>query len=206
MDLPDHPDRPEAVHLSLATRHFPLKVTLLPRILARFADSPGTEAGAAPGLPVDQLVQRLRGWSDPDDQPLDAVLGGGQPGGDTTPPAPREAALLRWVGTAHDRWERDYPLEEELARLLRRLKPLTAALAISDPQFLVPGRHPVHRLLDTIQAAAIGWQPSLGRAGTGLLRDAETAVERALGWFDEPALDLDGLVRDLEARLARDLL
>ncbi len=204
MDLPDHPDRPEAVHLSLASRHFPLQVTLLPRVLALFADSPDAQEGAAPGLSVDQLLLRLRGWSDPDDQPLDAVLAGGQLGGDTTPPAHREAALLRWVGTAHDRWERDYPLEEELAQLLRRLKPLTAALAISDPQFLVPGRHPVHRLLDTIQAAAIGWQPSLGRAGTGLVHDAETAVEGALRWFDEPALDLDGLVRDLEARLARE--
>jgi hypothetical protein len=203
VDLPGHPDRPEAVHLSLTARHFPLQVTLLPRVMALFADSPDTEE-EAPGLPVDQVLLRLRGWSDLDDHPLDVVLAGGQLGGDTTPPAPGEAALLRWVGAAHDRWEQDYPLEDELVQLLRRLKPLTAALAISDPQFLVPGRHPVHRLLDTIQAAAIGWQASLGRAGTGLVRDVEAAVERALRWFDEPALDLDGLVRELEARLARD--
>ncbi len=169
--------------------------------MALFADTAGEDSAA---LAREPLLLRLRQWSDLEDCPLDAVLAQGQLGGEDTPVAPGQAALLRWVGAAHSLWERDYPLEAELTALLRRLKPLTAALAVTDPLFLVPGRHPVHRTLDTIQAAAIGWQASLGRAGGGLMRELESTVARALAWFDDTTLDLGALARELEAYLARD--
>jgi hypothetical protein len=201
--LPDNPDHLEAQQLSLSAKQFPLEVTLKPRVVERFADDPDTPADT-PTLERDQLLKRLQQWSDLEDCPLDAILVQGQACGDATAPSRDEVAVLRWVGAAHSHWEQDYPLESELTDRLRQLKPLLAAIAISDPVFLTPGNHPLHCLLDSIQAAAIGWQASLGRAGKALERQIDEAIERALHWFDQPEADLQAIVSELESKLARD--
>lgn len=172
-------------------------------MVERFTDDPGAGDGTST-LSRELLLTRLRQWPDLEDCPLDAILAQGQACGDTTPPAPEEIALLRWLGAAHRQWEHDFPLEAELTQHLRRLKPLLAALAVYDPLFLVPGQHPLHALLDSIQAAAIGWQASLGRAAQGLERQIEESIEKALAWFDRPETDLGAITAALESKLNRD--
>ncbi len=101
-------------------------------------------------------------------------------------------AILQWAGIAFEDWEKRFPLEPPLCSQLRRLKPLAATLALIDPDFLTPGGHPLHRVLDNLQLAAVGWQASLGRAGQALENALVSAVEEALTWFDTRDTDLVG--------------
>ena len=119
-------------------------------------------------------------------------------------PASEQAAVLRWLGAAWQWWEEQYPLEPTLAEEVRRLLPLAEALAVAEPDFLVPGGHPLHQLLDTLQAAAIGWQPRLGRAGQGLERQVHTAINQALARLAQPDTDLAAIGARLEAGAIKD--
>ena len=150
------------------------------------------------------LLQRLRNFADPAQGTLESIQIQGQAAGDLRQPAPGDAARLRWADAAFTLWEYDFPLDPELTKLLRRLKPLCAALAVVDSTFLVPGRHPLHRLLDSVQAASIGWQATLGRAASALQRELNTTVEQALAWFDQPDSDLRPLLKQLEGQLSKD--
>ena len=143
VDLPDRTRHLEAELLNLNARHFPLRVSLLPRVLEEFGDAEGPGAGE-PTLDREQLLDRLRQLDAPAECPLVAVLAMGRARGDPAAPTQEHAALLQWVGAAFDHWERQYPLESELTQSLRRLKPLAAALAVTDTSFLVAGKHPVH--------------------------------------------------------------
>jgi hypothetical protein len=193
----------EAELLNLNARHFPLQVSLLPRVMEQFGDVAGPGPGEA-ALDREQLLDRLRQLDAPAECPLVAVLAMGRARGEPAGPIEEHAALLQWVGAAFDHWERHYPLESELTQSLRRVKPLAAALAVTDTSFLVPGKHPVHRLLDSLQAAAIGWQASLGRAGGGLEQQVDAVVDNILAWFDHPDTDLPAVVTALESHLSKD--
>lgn len=130
-------------------------------------------------------------------------------GGDGAGAAPvqqnrQQLATLNWVKAAFGQWERDYPLEPPLATAVARLKPLAARIAISDLAFFVPGRQPLHRLLDIIQEAAVGWHADLGRAGQGLEQHIQTAVDNALAWIDQPDTDLEAIVTHLARMAERD--
>ena len=80
-----------------------------------------------------------------------------------------------------------------------------ASLAIADPDFFVPGGHPLHQIMDSLQAAAVGWQPSLGRAGQAIETFLVGAVDEALAWFDGRDLDLATLSARVAATSAREL-
>ena len=99
--------------------------------------------------------------------------------GDPATPSREQVAILRWLGKALEIWEKQFPLEGRLAAQVRRLKPLSAALAIMEPWFMQPGAHPMHQLLDNIQARSIGWQSRLDRAGAILEQQVTRAVDQA---------------------------
>jgi hypothetical protein len=123
-----------------------------------------------------------------------------------TPAAPssEQAAVLRWLAAAWQAWEEQFPLESTIADEVRRLKPLAEILAVGEPDFLVPGKHPLHQLLDTLQAAAIGWQPRLGRAGQGLERQLRSAIDQALARMEQPETDLAAIGAALKAGAVKD--
>jgi len=125
--------------------------------------------------------------------------------GNPARPAAEQAAILRWAGRAFDDWEHDFPLEQTLRIQLRRLKPLVASLAIADPDFFIPGGHPLHQMMDSLQAAAVGWQASLGRAGHAIESFLVGAVDEALTRFDQRDLDLAALSTRVVATTAREL-
>jgi hypothetical protein len=125
--------------------------------------------------------------------------------GDPDAPATEQDALLQWLEAAFAHWETSFPLEEPLQSELRRLRPLAAKLASSDPDFLVAGRHPLHQILDTLQLAAVGWQLRLGRVGESLRKQLSTAVEEAVACLDVQKPDLTGLCARVAAAAERDL-
>ncbi len=183
---------------------FPLPCSLRELVLTRYADNDAPSSELLLAGP-EELIQYLRTTRDTALSPLQSVLKQAESSGNLTLPSAEQAAILRWAGRAFDEWERDYPLEEPLRTQLRRLKPLVASLAIADPDFFIPGRHPLHLMMDNLQATAIGWQPSLGRAGQAIESFLVEAVDEALAWFDRRDLDLATLSARVAATSAREL-
>lgn len=104
----------------------------------------------------------------------------------------RQTAVLKWLLQSLAYWEVGYPLEAELREHIRTLLPQLARRALEDDAFARPGEHPAHRVLDTLQAEAVGWQPDMGRAGDTLQRNLQSAIEslrEALENGDNSALD-----------------
>ncbi|MEZ5573438.1 MAG: DUF1631 family protein [Halioglobus sp.] len=101
-------------------------------------------------------------------------------------------------------WEKQFPLEARIANQVRRLKPLSAAFAVTDPWFMQPGAHPLHQLLDIIQARAIGWQARLDRVGAVLEQQITRAVDDSRKWFDNKSVDLSGICAEFSAAAERD--
>ncbi len=137
--------------------------------------------------------------------PLESVRTQTDAIGDPALPAAEHAAVLRWLGAAFAHWETDFPLEEPLRSELRRLKPLAAKLSITDPDFLVAGRHPLHQILDNLQLAAVGWQQRLGRIGEPLRKQLFAAVEDAIACIDGDDAGLATLCAQVAAATQRDL-
>jgi hypothetical protein len=67
-----------------------------------------------------------------------------------------------------------------------------------------PGTHPLHQLLDNIQARAIGWQSRLDRVGAILEQQVTSAVEQSRGWFDNHSTNLAGISAEFSAAAERD--
>lgn len=125
--------------------------------------------------------------------------------GDPALPSAEQVAILHWLGAAFPHWENAFPVEEPLATELRRLKPLAATLAITEPDFLTPGQHPLHRLLDSLQLAAIGWQSNLGRVGQATAKQLAQAVAAALGTLgleDSGESGARAMLEELSSRVA----
>ncbi len=125
--------------------------------------------------------------------------------GDPAVLAPELAALVDWVDKAFDIFEQEAPLEPQLAEKLAQLRPLAAAVAISDPRFCTPGNHPLHQLLDALNAAAIGWLPTLGRSGQAVIKLFDRAASDARLWFTDPESNLSALADDVIKQTAKDL-
>jgi hypothetical protein len=151
---------------------------------------------------TDELLAYLRIIDCDSFTPLQAILAHTEAIGDPAAPSREQTAVLKWVGMAIHDWEQQFPLEEPLAGQLRRLKPLVAAVAVTDHSFLTPGAHPLHQLLDTFHQLAIGWQPRLGRAGHAVEEQARKLVDTALTWFVAHSTDLAAVARELAASAA----
>ncbi len=204
MGLPHCPDHLEAVQLKLAAEHFPLPCSLRELVLTRYADH-GSAGNGSPVMGQEELIGYLRTTVDTALSPMQSVLAEAESSGNPARPSAEQAAILQWAGEAFDDWERDFPLEQALRTQLRRLKPLAASLAIADPDFFVPGGHSLHQIMDSLQVAAVGWQPSLGRAGQTIETFVVGAIDEALAWFDRRDLDLATLSARVVATTAREL-
>ncbi|HEY6132304.1 MAG TPA: DUF1631 family protein, partial [Halioglobus sp.] len=172
-------------------------------MLDRYAEPPGLGSTPHP-MQLEELLQYLKNIDNFNLSPWAAIVGQTEAIGDPATPSREQVAILRWLGKALEIWEKQYPLEGRLAAQIRRLKPLLAALAILDPKFMQPGTHPLHHLLDSIQARAIGWQSRLDRMGAVLEQQVTQAVDRSREWFDNKSTDLAAICTEFSAAADRD--
>ena len=187
-------DSLEADPLNLTKEQFPFPVSLQSLVLEGFAD-PALSAQGGQAMSRDELIAYIRASDRLDLDPLQAVLVQTDQIGDPALPTAQDSAALAWIGASFDHWQENYPLDEILAQQLRRLRPVLALMALADPQFYTPGVHPLHQALDDIQAAAVGWQDGLGRAGEPLLKLVEQTVDDALASLEENGAGLMSLLR-----------
>src|SRR5690606_27042082 len=153
---------------------------------------------------LDELLEYLKNIDNFSLSPWVALADQTEAIGDPATPSPEQIAILRWLGKAQELWEKQSPLEGLAAAQVRRLQPLSAARALTEPAFLQPGAHPLHQLLDSIQSRAIGWQARLDRIGAILEQQVTKAVDDARKWFDSPATDLARICADFSATAERD--
>ena len=176
--------------MSLKATHIPLSCSIRNQVIQHYAKSSGVEDNDD-YLSLEELVGYLATISDFDLNLVAAVGKQTEAIGDPAIPEPEHQAILHWVSEAWSAWEKEYSLDDLLAAPLKRLMPLTAAMAIGDVTFFTPGVHPLHRMLDPIQNNGVGWQEKLGRAGQALRDQVETSVVGARGWFDNHQLELE---------------
>jgi hypothetical protein len=192
----------EAKQLKLAAEHFPLPSSLQSLVLDLYA--PHSEVNAGQAMALNEVLGYLKNIDAFELGPLAAILAQTEAMGDPALPSSEQTAILEWLNAAYAHWEEQFPVEEPLASQFRKLLPLAAALAITDPNFLTPGAHNFHRLLDIMQAAVVGWQARLGRAGQSLERELATAIEKARGWFGEGSVDLEAVYQEVLAATRKD--
>jgi hypothetical protein len=172
-------------------------------MLDRYAEPAGVGSHAHP-MQLDELLEYLKNIDNFSLSPWVALAGQTEAIGDPATPSPEQIAILRWLGKALEIWEKQSPLEGRVAAQVRRLKPLSAALALTDPTFLQPGAHPLHQLLDSIQARAIGWQARLNRVGAILEQQVTKAVEDSRRWFENPSTSLADICAEFSTAAERD--
>lgn len=194
--LADWHDYLETDPLKLKAENFPLPCSLRSVVVKLYANR-DTGNSVAVAMDTEELLSYLRNIEDHSLTPLEGILAQTEAIGDPALPTTEQTAILDWLGAAINDWEQRFALEEPLAGELRRLKPLLAAVAITDPEFLTPGIHPLHQLLDTIQLNAIGWQPRLGRAGQALEKQVNGVIGSVLEWFDSSDTDLASICSNL---------
>jgi hypothetical protein len=170
----------------------------------RYAD-PGRSAAGAYAMALDKVISYLRQTDDSALAPLASIMAQTEAIGDPALPTIEQAAILRWVSAAFDHWQEAFPLDPALAARLQLVKPVAAALALVEPDFLIPGEHPLHRILDSLQLGAVGWQTTLGRAGQALEKQVTATVDTVLTWFDDDALDLETTCNEVIANSRRDM-
>jgi hypothetical protein len=193
----------EAGLLKLSAEHIPFPCSLRELVLDRYGEPPGVGSNAHP-MQVGELLEYLKNIDNFSLSPWVAVVGQTEAMGDPATPSREQVAILRWLGKALEIWEKQFPLEARIAAQVRRLKPLSAAFAVTDPSFLQPGTHPLHQLLDIIQARALGWQARLDRVGAVLEQQITKAVDDSRKWFDDRAVDLTGVCAEFSAAAERD--
>ena len=204
MGLPDWTDHLEAEPLKLTAEHFPLPCSLRASVLDRYVEPASTALDIEP-MDLPELIGYLCSADHLELDPLESIQAQTDAIGDPAVPAPEHVAVLRWLGAAFAHWETHFPLEEPLRSELRRLKPLAAKLAITDPDFLVAGQHPLHQILDNLQLAAVGWQQRLGRIGESLRKQLFGAVEDAAACIDADDSGLATLCAQVALATQRDL-
>ncbi|MCB1701699.1 MAG: DUF1631 family protein [Pseudomonadales bacterium] len=204
MGLPFRVDYLEAQPLKLTAEHFPLACSLHDLVIHRYTTLASTALGMQP-MDSGDLIEYLRNPDYLALTPMQSLLAQTEAAGDPTMPTAEHVAILTWLGVAFETWEKDFPLDEPLRSQLRRLKPLAAQLAIGDPDFLVPGRHPLHQILDSLQLAAVGWQDRLGKIGESVRKQVVSAVEDVLARLESAEPRLGELAAEVLTATERDL-
>ena len=186
----------------MAPEHFPLPCSLRKLVLDLY--TPDQRVGSGQSLERSALLDYLNSADTSSSGPLEAVMVQIEARGDPTRPSEEQVALLDWLYAAYMYWEQQFPIEQPLASELRKLLPLLAALAITDEEFLTPGAHSMHQLLDAIQSSAMGWQARLGRAGQNLEREIGDTVAKAGGWFAQDSVNLAAIKENLVTAIGKD--
>ena len=206
MGLSHWPHHLEVKLLKLTAEHIPLRCSLLEPVTQRYTEPQSQSQLQAMEMEMEmsELLDYLRNTPDLALTPLQSILLQTESIGDPAQPGVEQSAVLQWLGEAFNDWEQHYPLESSLRRELRRLQPLAACLAVTDPKFMVPGAHPLHRIIDSLQLGAVGWQASLGRAGEALQKQIGKAVDDALAWFEDSETDLEAVCSRVAEATERD--
>lgn len=193
----------EAKQLNLGTEHFPFPCTLGELVLDRYDDSPAP-VNSANTLELEEILGYLENVDNFDLSPLMGIMTQTEAMGDPAMPSKEQSAILLWLGKALEQWEKEFPLEEPLASYVKRIKPVAAAQAITDPTFLQPGAHPIHQLLDAIQARAVGWQSELDRVAAILEQQVTKAIDKTSAWFQNHNTDIEDICAEFVAAAERD--
>jgi hypothetical protein len=177
----------EAKHLKPHQQQFPLSRSLHGAVLEKYAPDHNIDEVV---LTLDEIFDYLKKIDDVELPILAAILEQTEAIGDPGLPNVEQIALLNWLEAALSHWEEQFPVEEPLASEFKKLRPLAAALAMTDPTFSTPGAHSFHLIMDTIVLSLVGWHTHLGRAGQKLERMARdtTAIMAALLEGDLAAL------------------
>ncbi|GAB5451035.1 MAG: hypothetical protein Hals2KO_13630 [Halioglobus sp.] len=168
----------------------------------QYANTTGPKDGHV--LSLEELLAYVKAPGDIDLTPYADLLHQLEAMGDPGMPSREHAIVLRWVGEALYHYEQRFPLEEPLASTIRRLKPLAACIALTEPDFMQPDVHPLHQFLDAIQTRSVGWQSSLGRTGANLQNQVEGAVEEALQWFEDDSTNIATICSEFLETAERD--
>ncbi|MFT6274598.1 MAG: hypothetical protein ACJAZ0_000687 [Halioglobus sp.] len=155
-------------------------------------------------MPEAELLRYIKNANQFELNPMEAVLAQTEAIGDPAVPCLEHMAKMQWVSMAFSRWEEYFPVEEPLTNAFRKLLPIGAALAITDPVFMIPGEHSFHKLLDTMQEGAIGWQAISAVAGHGFARELENAINGASQWSENADVDLTAIYMKLKAATEKD--
>ncbi|MDC0362576.1 DUF1631 family protein, partial [Halioglobus sp.] len=193
----------EGVLLKLGAEQIPFTCSLRELVIDRYAEPPGAGANAHP-MDTAELVNYLKNVEDFSIPPWIAVMEKVDAIGDPATPSREQTAILRWLGKGLELWEKQYPLEGRLGTRVRHLKPLAAALAVTDSDFLQPGAHPLHQMLDSIHERAVGWQSRLDRVGAALEQQVIQTIENARGWFDDHSTDLTLVAQNFSSAAEKD--
>jgi Protein of unknown function (DUF1631) len=184
---------------SASFRPYPLRDL----ILEKYRDAPQASAGEQP-METEDLLDYLAGIERLDIHPLQAVIEQTDAIGDPALPGSLQARILAWVGETLDYWYQQFGLEPSLADRLRMVTPMIAAIAVTQPDFLIAGKHPIHRLLDEFHDYTIGWQPTLGRAGDVVQSKVNETIDQLLTYFDNRNIDIESILSDLSKIAERD--
>jgi hypothetical protein len=190
----------EAKPLKLNAAQFPFPCSLQTVVTALYASDQAPEQA----MLREELLRYLKNISQFELNTMEAVLAQTEAIGDPAVPCQEHMAKIKWVSMAFSRWEEYFPIEEPLTKEFRKLLPIGAALAITDPDFMIPGEHSFHQLLDTMQEGAIGWQANSAVAGRGLARELDNAINSASQWSENTDVDLTAIYTKLKAATEKD--
>lgn len=193
----------EAKPLNLSAEHFPFPCSLRELVQDRYDDSPAP-VNSANTMELDELMGYLENIEDIELSPWMGVLTQTEAMGDPALPSKEQSALLLWLGQALELWEKQFPLEEPLASQVKRIKPIAAAYAITDENFLQPGAHPIHQLLDAIADRAVGWQADLDRVSAILEQQVTKAIDKSCSWFKDKNIDIEEICSEFVTAAERD--
>ncbi|MCX2979501.1 DUF1631 family protein [Halieaceae bacterium IMCC14734] len=143
---------------------------------------PDTETDTATVTEQELLdVLLTLGTSVEPNAPLRAIASAALP--DSNALAADQSAILDWLDATFASLSATPLLDPALESRIQSMRSALAALAISERDFLLIGKHPVHKMLDTIYERGIGWHSGLERAGrvvTEKLDDIEAALHSQL--------------------------
>ncbi len=191
----------EAKHLKPHLEHFPLSRSLHSAVLDKYAPEHSVDEA---GLALDEILDYLKKIDNFELPTLEAILEQTEAIGDPGLPSGEQIALINWFEAALSHWEEHYPVEEPLASEFKKLRPLAAALAITDPTFSTPGAHSFHLLMDTIGLSLVGWHSHLGRAGQNLERMVRDTTATMAALLEGDAVVLKTIYETILATTTKD--
>lgn len=201
MDLFNRSYSSEAKHLKPHQETFPLSRSLHSAVLERY--TPAHSADEV-GLALDEILDYLKKINNFELPTLAAILEQTEAIGDPGLPSGEQIALVEWLDAAFSYWEKQFPMEEPLALEFKKMRPLAIALAITDPEFLIPGAHSFHLIMDTIGLSLVGWQSRLGRAGQNMERTARDATSTSVAVLDGDINELQSIYESVASTIAKD--
>jgi hypothetical protein len=189
--------------LKLSAQHIPIPGSIATIILQRFADTTSSES-AAEALTAAEILNYVQAHEDGQTSLLQQVHAGAKSHADQRLPNPEHTALIQWIDAALDLFQVTYALEPELQDRVTLLTPALLKEALLDPDFTVPGVHPMHQLLDQIQASGVGWQTQIGRAAAAYTDLIDHIVQSVADCQNDDLCDLSALVTEIETAHQKD--